>query len=168
MWPVSKRKDDFDMEDRFERFTFSIFEIEKCWHKLTGDEMASYGLKGPHSLYLITLAKYEEGISATKLCEICGKDKADVSRMMGIMIEKNLVVKEGNYRNNYGGVYKLTDAGKEAAKKVKNKVLVAVDAASKNLSEENRVILYDALSLISNNLKVLVRDGIPDSPSGVS
>ncbi len=156
------------MDDRFERFTFSIFEIEKCWHKLTGDEMAAYGLRGPHSLYLVTLAKYEEGISASRLCELCGKDKADVSRMMAIMIKKNLVVKEGSYRNNYGGVYKLTAAGREAAENVQQKVLVAVDAASKNLSDESRKTMYDALNLISGNLKILVRDGLPDASGTVS
>lgn len=150
------------MEDRFERFTFSIFEIEKCWHKLTGEEMAAYGLKGSHSVYLTALSKSKDGVSATNLCEICGKDKADVSRMMKIMIDKGLIIKEGSHKNNYGGVYKLTDAGWEAADKVKRKVNLAVDAASKNLSDENRKALYDSLDIISDNLRQLVADGIPE------
>lgn len=151
------------MEDRFERFTLSIFEIEKCWHKLTGEEMAEYGLKGSHSVYLTALAKSKDGISATNLCEICGKDKADVSRMMKIMIDKGLIVKEGAYKNNYGGVYKLTKSGWEAAEKVKRKVNLAVEAASKNLSNENRKALYDSLDIISENLKTLVVEGIPEN-----
>ena len=150
------------MEDRFERFTFSIFEREKCWHKLTGEEMAEYGLKGSHSVYLTALSKSKDGISATDLCEICGKDKADVSRMMKIMIDKGLIVKEGSHKNNYGGVYKLTESGFAAAEKVKQKVNIAVDAASKNLSDENRKALYDSLELISANLRDLVVNGIPD------
>ena len=148
--------------DRFEKFTFSIFEIEKCWHKLTCEEMAEYDLKGSHSIYLITLSKYPEGVTATKLCEICGKDKADVSRMMRIMSDKGLIVKEGCYKNNYGGVYKLTPEGKKAVRKVKDKVKLAVDAASENLTDANRKSLYDSLELISANLKRLVREGIPD------
>ena len=149
------------MKDRFERFTFSIFEIEKSWHKLTGEEMAEYGLKGSHSVYLTALSKYKDGVSATKLCEICGKDKADVSRMMKIMIVKGLIVKEGNHKNNYGGLYKLTDAGWKAADKVKQNVNLAVDAASANLPDENRKVLYDSLELISENLKSLVANGLP-------
>ena len=76
------------MIERFGRFSFAIFEITRHWHKLASDEMAKYGLKGPHATYLTTLYSFKDGITAPKLCELCGKDKADVSRMMSIMEEK--------------------------------------------------------------------------------
>ena len=78
------------------------------------------------------------------------------------MIDKGLIIKEGSHKNNYGGVYKLTKSGFAAAEKVKQKVNIAVDAASKNLSDENRKALYDSLELISANLRDLVVNGIPD------
>lgn len=149
------------MKDRFEKFTFAIFDIEKSWHKIAGDEMAKYGLKGSHTVYLLALLKSPKGLSAQNLCEICGKDKADVSRMMKIMSDKNLIVKEGSHRNNYGGVYLLTDEGKKAAKMVQKKVSIAVEAASGNLSDDARTLLYDTLDQISENLKKLAREGLP-------
>ena len=141
------------MVERFEKFTFYIFEITRYWHKLAGDEMTKYGLKGPHATYLTALYKFEDGITAPQLCELCGKDKADVSRMMSIMEKKGLVIKEGE--KNYRATFSLTDEGKNAAEAVRKRAILAVSLAGKDLSEENRAILYTSLESIANNLKIL-------------
>lgn len=150
------------MLDRFERFSLAIFEITRYWHKLTSDEMEKYGLKGPHSVYLLALYRFEEGLTSPQICEICSKDKSDVSRMMSIMEEKGLVIKEGKHQNMYGGVFKLTDEGKKAAQFVSGRAATAVSLAGKDLTEENRAIFYDALESISANLKHLSIEGIPE------
>ena len=150
------------MTDRFERFSLAISEISRCWHKLTTDEMEKHNLKGSHSVYLIAMSRFPEGITASQLCELCGKDKADVSRMMSIMEKKGLVTKEGVHQNLYRGVFKLTKTGKEAAEYVKKRVGLAVELAGKDLSDENREIFYNALGLIMNNLKALCQEGIPE------
>ena len=93
------------MIDRFERFSVAISELSRYWHKITTAEMEKYGLKGAHSIYLTTMARFPEGITAARLCELCRKDKSDVSRMMGIMEKNGLVVKEGGYQNRYNGVF---------------------------------------------------------------
>ena len=67
------------MTDRFERFSISISEISRYWHKLASEEMEKHGLRGPHSVYLLTMQSYPDGITAPQLCELCGKDKSDVS-----------------------------------------------------------------------------------------
>jgi len=149
------------MNERFERFSTAIFEISKHWHKLTADEMKKYDLKGPHSMYLLTMDRYPEGITAPKLCELCGKDKSDVSRMMSIMEKKGLVKKEGIHHNLYGGVFKLTDEGKNAADYVRKRVDIAVELAGKGLSDEKRAVLYEALGQIAYNLRELSKNGIP-------
>ncbi|MBR2714743.1 MAG: winged helix-turn-helix transcriptional regulator [Ruminococcus sp.] len=149
------------MVDRFERFSFAIFEVSRYWHKLAADEMAKYSLKGPHATYLTTLYRYEEGITAPLLSELCGKDKADVSRMMSIMEKKGLVVKESVGKNLYRGLLKLTDEGKRAAEHVKERIDLAVELAGKGLSEEDRANFYDSLELIATNLKKLSEEGIP-------
>ena len=115
------------MIERFERFSLAISEIWRYWHKLTGEEMEKYGLKGTHSVYLITMYRYPEGITAPQICELCGKDKADVSRMMSIMEQKGLVLKEGINQNLYRGVFKLTEAGRKAAEYVKSRAALAVE-----------------------------------------
>lgn len=149
------------MVERFERFSFAIFEITRYWHKLAAEEMAKYGLKGPHATYLTTLYRFENGITAPQLSELCGKDKADVSRMMSIMEKKGLVVKESVGKNLYRGLLKLTEEGKNAAKHVRERVALAVDLAGKGLSEKERENFYYALNLISDNLRTLCEEGLP-------
>lgn len=151
------------MVERFERFSFALTEISRYWHKLANDEMEKLGLKGTHSVYLMSLHRFPEGLTAPKLCELCGKDKSDASRMMAIMEKQGLVVKEGIHQNRYRGVFKLTDSGKKAAEQLKDRVALAVELAGKDLTEENRVIFYEALESITNNLRDLSRDGLPEN-----
>ena len=148
-----------EMMDRFERFSLAISEISRYWHKLTSEEMEKYGLKGPHSVYLLTLNRYPDGLTATQLCEYCAKDKADVSRMMAIMEEKGLVRKEG--ANSYRGVFRLTEAGASAAAYVRQRAGLAVQMAGKDLTDETRTVFYAALASITENLRILSKDGLP-------
>lgn len=150
------------MVDRFEKFSLEIFEIARSWHKLASEEMSNYGLKGPHATYLMTLYRYKDGITAPQICEQCGKDKADVSRMMSIMEEKGLVIKESNGKNMYRGLFKLTEKGISAAQQVKKRVELAVDLAGKGLSDNDRENFYRSLGIISFNLKTLCEDGLPE------
>lgn len=151
------------MVDRFERFSFAISEISRHWHKLAADEMEQYGLKGSHSVYLLAMYRYEQGITAPQLCELCGKDKADVSRMMSIMEKNGLVIKESIHQNRYGGVFKLTPTGKEAAEHVRARAGLAVELAGKDLTDENRVIFYHGLESIAANLRELSKGGLPET-----
>ena len=89
------------MVDRFERFSIMIAEISRYWHKITTEEMEKYGLNCSHAVYLTTLYQYDDGITAARLSELCGKNKSDVSRMMTIMEKKGLVKKECVNRNFY-------------------------------------------------------------------
>ena len=150
------------MLDRFERFSFSIFEITRHWHKITSDEMEKYGLKGTHCIYLLAMQQHPEGITATQLGEICGRDKADVSRMVSIMEQKGLVTRESVAKSLYRGLLKLTAEGMEAAEFVCQRVKVAVELASKGLDDMHRNLFYDALELISGNLRQISEDGLPE------
>ena len=150
------------MIDRFERFSFAIFEISKCWHKLAAEEMTKYGLKGPHATYLTTLYRYEEGVTAPQLCELCGKDKSDVSRMVSILEDKGLVTKEVVNQSLYRGLFKLTEEGKNAAEHVCERASLAVEMAGKDLSVEERQAFYAALESIASNLREISKEGLPE------
>lgn len=150
------------MLERFETFSLAISEISKHWHKLTTDEMEKYGLKGPHSIYLLIMAKHEEGLTAPQICELCGRDKADVSRTMSAMEKIGLVTKEGVNQSLYRGVLKLTEEGKRAAEYVSSRARLAVEIAGKGLTEENRNIFYESLGIIAKNLRGLCKEGLPE------
>ena len=137
------------MVERFERFSLAIAEISRCWHKLASEEMKAYGLKGAHATYLTTLYRHPEGVTVPELCELCLKDKSDASRMLAILEDKGLVHKEGGY----GGRVALTPAGTEAAR--------PVESAGKDLTDEERAVFYKALGSITDNLRTLTNEGIP-------
>ncbi len=149
------------MIDRFEKFSIAISEISRYWHKIAGDVMEEYGLKGTHAIYLTTLSQFKNGITAAQLCEICGKDKSDVSRLISIMEKQGFVEKEGS--KNYRILLKLTEKGKALASKVKEKACLAVTLAGKDLSETDRHSFYSSLETITQQLRIISQEGLKDN-----
>ena len=143
--------------DRFERFTFDIDAIFRYWHKIATDEMGKFGLKGAHGVYLVAMYRHPEGVTAAKLCELCGRDKADVSRMINIMEEKGFVKKDGAA---YRAALKLTDEGVALAEHVRERALAAAEIAGKGVSEEHLELFYNVLETIAANLKKINREGL--------
>lgn len=150
------------MVERFERFSFVLSEISRHWHKLTAAEMDRYGLKGSHSVYLLAMRRYPEGVTASQLCDLCGRDKSDVSRTMAILARRGLVTKEGVHQNRYAGEFKLTAEGHAAAEYVGKCAALAVALAGKDLDEVTRTIFYNALESIAGNLRELSVKGLPN------
>jgi len=150
------------MLDRFERFSMAISEIDRCWHKLAAEEMAKYGLNSPHAVYLNVLRQHEGGITAARLGELCGKNKADVSRMVAILTEKGLLEKQAVGGNMYRALLKLTPAGIEAANHTQARAALAVELAGVGLTEAERSTFYYALELITANLQTLCKNGLPE------
>lgn len=146
------------MVNRFEKFTFFLSEISRSWHKIAADEMEPHGLKGPYAVYFTALYRYPEGLPAARLSELCAKDKADVSRAVSLLIQKELVVKVGE--NSYRALLKLTPKGTELAEQINEKARAAVEGGGKGLSEEQRTVFYQALEQISANLLELSKKGL--------
>ena len=150
------------MLNRFAKFSFSVAEIDRCWHKLAAEEMAKYELNSPHAVYLNALYDASsEGITAAQLGELCGKNKADVSRMITILEKKGLVQKVAVGNNMYRAKLVLTEEGKLAAEHVRERAAVAVELAGSGLSDEEREIFYKVLDIITENLQKLSREGLP-------
>ena len=151
------------MLDRFERFSFLVFEVSRCWHKLAAEEMEKYGLGSAQAVYLTTLYQYPDGVTAAKLADLCARDKSDVSRMMSIMEKKGLVVRETVGKNRYRALLKLTGEGITAAEHVRQRARVAVEHAGMGVSDEDRAIFYQVFETITSNLQQLSKDGLPQN-----
>lgn len=149
------------MIERFERFSLAIFEIARCWHKLAAEELAPYGLKGAHAIYLTTMYRCRDGVTAPQLCELCDRDKSDVSRAVAMLQEKGFVTKEGSSQSLYRGLLKLTGRGRDAAEQVGRRASLAVELAGKDLNEEERICFYRALESITSHLREISRTGLP-------
>ena len=125
--------------------------------------MEKYGLRASYVQYLITMSRFPEGITATRLGEICEKDKAAISRIVAEMENKGLVSRESDKNNNmYRARLVLTDEGQKAANYVCERAEWAVNAAGQGLSEEDKKIFYGVLEIFEANLRRISRDGIPE------
>ena len=122
------------MLDRFEKFSLAIAEINRCWHKIAGEELAKYNLKASHVNYLLVLARHPEGLTAPKLAELCDRDKADVSRMLSILEDRGLVTKDGIGSTRYRGCLRLTPEGKTVAEALSRRAELAVEQAGAGLT----------------------------------
>ena len=149
------------MLSRFARFSFAISEIDRCWHKLAAEEMAKYELNSPHAVYLTALYNFADGITAAKLGELCGKNKADVSRMIAILEKKGLVRKETVGGNRYRAKLLLTEEGRQAAEHEQRRAALAVELAGSGMTDSDREIFYRCLENVAMNLQTLSKEGLP-------
>ena len=148
------------MESRYELLSGSISSMYHDIQKIERTEMAQYGLKGPHAQCLLAMKKHPEGITAARLCEVCEKDKAAVSRILAELEEAGMILRENRNGSRYRAILLLTDRGQEAAAAVVEKARLAVEVAGKGFGPEEREVFYRGLSIISGNLHKLCRDGL--------
>ncbi len=143
------------MIGRFEVFTLALSEMTSSWNKIATEELKPYGLKGSSIVYLIALYKIPEGLTAANLCEMCNRDKAEVSRAIKSLEEKGFVVRKNTTVSSYRANITLTDEGRKITCELRERIKQLVEDGGKGLSEEQREIFYDVLAKISCNLKVM-------------
>ncbi len=146
------------MESRFEQFSSVISGIYRYIQNIEREEMIKIGYKGAYSLYLVTLKRHSDGITAAQLGEYCAKDKAGVSRIISQMEADGLIYREGDYRAKL----KLTDKGIKVAEFVKERADAAVYEVSRDLPEEKRIAMYEALNLIYSKLESISENGLKE------
>ena len=140
------------MKDRFETFTVLIAKISRNIRKIKNQEMADYNLRSPQISCLYYLYS-SEGLTATDLCERCEEDKATISRSLEYLENNGYLICESKYAKRYKSPLVLTEKGKEAGKKIADKIDLVLDEISTGLTEEERIAFYRSLSIISNGLE---------------
>lgn len=139
------------MQERFKTFTGLISKISRSIRKIKTEEMDKYNLKSTHVSCLYYLYK-EKSLTAKQLCDICGEDKAALSRSIVYLEENEYIYCDSNLKKRYNSAFKLTEKGKEIAKCIAEKIDSILDLVSAGLAEEKRFVLYESLSHISDNL----------------
>ena len=148
------------MVSRFEHFSASISCIYRYIQRIERVEMEKYGLKGPHAQCLLAMQRFPEGITAARLCEVCDKDKAAISRMVAELEEKAMITRNDRGGVRYRALLKLTELGEEAAGHVEQRAKLAGEEASAGMTDDQRETLYAVLDLIAGNLQTICRDGL--------
>ena len=150
------------MESRYELLSGSVSCMYHDIQKIERVEMAKYGLKGPHAQCLLAMKRYPEGITSARLCEVCDKDKAAVSRTLGELEAAGMVIRENRNGSKYRANLMLTAQGQAAAEAVVEKARLAVEKAGVGFSEAERETFYRVLAIIAGNLHKLCREGLSD------
>ena len=148
------------MVSRFEQFSAAVASIHRSIQKIERVEMAKYGLKGPHAQCLLAMSRYPEGITSSRLCALCDKDKAAISRTVAELEREGLIERGANGTNHYRVPLKVTERGSLAAEHVAERAKLAVEKASDGMTEEQRITLYKVLDLIAGNLQTICESGL--------
>ena len=142
--------------DRFETFSLALFNMSRYWNRLAAEEMEKYGLKGAHAFYLVTVLRHDGDVTASQLCELCGKDKADVSRGVSRLEAIGMLQRVGS--NPYRAKLQLTEQGIAAAQAVRETAQTIVDRVGGDLTEEDRAVFYEVLASVTANLEKLCKE----------
>lgn len=151
------------MESRYELISASISSMYHDIQKIERVEMAKYGLKGPHAQCLLAMKKHPQGITAARLCEICEKDKAAVSRILAELEDAGMILRENRNGSRYRSSLTLTEQGMAAAEAVVEKARLAVELAGIGFDEKEREVFYRVLAIIAGNLHKLCREGLKET-----
>ncbi len=150
------------MTSRFEHFSVVITNVYRQWIKISAAELEKYELRGQYAIFLATMQRYPEGISAKELADVCSREKVDVIRSVTILIRKGLVEKNPADNDIYNGLLKLTEEGNKLASILREKISMAVDLSGKGISARDRVIFYRTLEKISDNMHLILERGLPE------
>lgn len=146
------------MQERFETFTVLINRISRNIRKIKNQEMAEYGLRSVHisCLYYLYRAKMA---TATDLCERCEEDKATISRALDYLETNGFLTRESKTAKRYKSPLILTEKGREAGKKIADKIDSVLAEISVGLTDEERIAFYRSLSIISESLEAVSKNG---------
>ena len=150
------------MISKYEIFTTVVSSLYHDIQRIERTEMAKYGLKGPHAQCLVIMERYPEGITSARLCEICERDKAAISRTVAELEEAGLMTRREQNGIHYRVPLVLTEKGREAARNVNAVASQAVEQAGYGLDDGERQVFYKVLGQIAQNLQSISRDGLKE------
>ena len=144
------------MQRRFETFTVLINRISRDIRKIKNQEMASYHLRSAHVSCLYYM--YSLGsVTSAELCEHCEEDKATISRAVDYL-ETNGFLRRDVDAKRYKSPLLLTEKGREAGKRIAERIGGILETVSHDLTEAERVAFYRSLSTISSRLEAIVQN----------
>ena len=144
------------MQERFETFAVLINRISRDIRRIKNQEMASYHLRSAHVSCLYYIYSLD-GVTSAELCEHCEEDKATISRAVDYL-ETNGFLLRGTSAKRYKSPLLLTEKGRDAGKRIAEKIGGILETVSHALTEKERIEFYRCLSTISRSLEAIVQN----------
>ena len=133
-----------------------INRISRDIRRIKNQEMAVYHLRSAHVSCLYYIYSLD-GVTSAELCEHCEEDKATISRAVDYL-ETNGFLLRGTSAKRYKSPLLLTDKGRDAGKRIAEKIGGILETVSHALTEKERIEFYRCLSTISRSLEAIVQN----------
>ena len=138
--------------DSFERFGLMLSNASKSLYRLKSRCMAKYGLSSTHTVCLRKLYENSEGLTKSEIADSCDIDKAQITRIMGELIEKNYVVDDSS-KKTYNRKFFLTELGRKITDEINGTVEDVVRYVNENIPKEDVEHFYTVFGTINEKLK---------------
>lgn len=138
------------MIQRFQDFVTGITICYKYIQRIKNAEMTEFGLKGIHVSCLFYLHCNPDGLTAAQLCQLCGEDKATISRIVADLRGKGYIAQSAG--KNYRAPLHLTEAGQDVACQMVPLIESWVSVGGEGLTEAQRDAFYQSLTSIADHL----------------
>lgn len=134
---------------RFFRFESMIGSAAKSIARLKSTGMARFQLSAAHTSCLLHLLSAPDGLTQTGLREALGMDRAQVSRVLHQLCDRDYVASSGA---GYNRVYRLTQTGSAVAREIDGIVSEVLAFVSDSIPKEAIEAFYHTFSIIAANL----------------
>ncbi|MBO5356724.1 MAG: hypothetical protein J6A53_02215 [Clostridia bacterium] len=149
--------------ERFVPFVLYTERIAKNIKRLADKKMAPYGIRSAHIMCILQLAKSEIGLSSAELSNVCGVDKAFISRITSELMEKNYISRDiGPKQGKYKTKFLLTEEGVKIHQIINDFISQFIKKVSKNTPVRKLEIFYEVLSSIDNELDIITNKEIDE------
>ncbi len=139
-------------QDRLDQFMTLVVSASRSVTKLKSRYMNEYGLGSTHTMCIRSLYTSGDGLTRTKLADVCELDKAQVSRIVNELSEKGYVT-EGPGATNYKRKVRLSEKGMQIAEDINSIVLRINQFVSGDLTQDEIFAFYDVFGKICDKLK---------------
>jgi DNA-binding MarR family transcriptional regulator len=136
----------------FEAFSGMIGSATKSIEKIKNRGMSEFGLSGTHTICMRRLFEAPEGLTRTELAKRCAVDRAQITRVIGELLEGGYVYERGE-GSHYRKKCLLTDRGREITEEINCLVDQVLARVSGQIPKERLEAFYETLAEICENLR---------------
>ena len=137
--------------DNFEHFAQMLSTASKSIFRLKSKCMSKYGLSSTHTLCLRSLYENSEGLTKSEIADNCQIDKAQITRIMGELVEKDYVSSDS--RKTYNCKFFLTESGMQITEEINETVDAIVKYVNSEIPKEDIEHFYSVFEAINKKLK---------------
>ena len=140
------------MVDSFERFGQMLSNASKSLYRLKSRYMSKYGLSSTHTVCLRKLYENPQGLTKSEIADTCEIDKAQITRIIGELIDKNYVESDSS-KKTYNRKFVLTEIGKNITNEINDAVASIVEFVDLDIPREDIEHFYAVFEKINKKLR---------------